>query len=576
LTIGQGAFNLQRVTLKQVPPAAEDSSAVRRISRSSVTILLLLTSVAVARVLATYTTFNQTYDEPFHIAAGMEWLEKGTYTSELQHPPLARVAVALGPYLSGLRWPGSPITNPDWRGVGTVILTAHGNYLRNLTLARIGTLPFLVLACVVVFLWAHRWFGKVAAMFALLLFGSLPPILGHAGQATTDMAVAATVAAGLYMFVRWLEQPDGLRTGLLGIAFGAAVASKFSAIAFLPACVGVAAVYLAIVNRRLLLVRPLRWKRHVFRFLLAMLMALTFVWGTYRFSVRPLSPLQGAHRRIDQWMNDSWLRRAAYRAVETPLPLLEVYDGVQAVRIHDEIGHDSYLLGEYRKTGWWYYFPVVLAVKTPIGFLLLCAGGLAAAFLKSAAGSWQRHLTAIFPIVILLVCMPSRINIGVRHILAIYPSLAVLGGYGAARLVKDRRRWVPALGLLLVIWAVADSVAAHPDYLAYFNPIASAHPENVLCETDLDWGQDLFRLGGRLRALGVTRITIRYYGTAPLEAAGLPPHEELSPTVPASGYVAISVRDLKLEQAKDGSFDWLKRYQPFERVGRSIFLYDLP
>jgi hypothetical protein len=186
-------------------------------------------------------------------------------------------------------------------------------------------------------------------------------------------------------------------------------------------------------------------------------------------------------------------------------------------------------------------------------------------------------LTAIFPIVILLVCMPSNINIGVRHILAIYPPLAVLGGYGAARLVKDgKRRWIPAVGLLLVAWAAADSVVAHPDYMAYFNPIASAHPENVLCESDLDWGQDLFRLAGRLRALGVARITMRYYGTAPLEVAGLPPHQELSPTVPASGYVAVSAYYLGLEHAKDGSYDWLKRYQPLERVGRSIFLYDIP
>jgi hypothetical protein len=377
LTIGQGAFNLQRVTLKPVPPAAEDSSAVRRISRSSAAILLLLTSVAVVRLLPTYTTFNQTYDEPFHIAAGMEWLDKSSYTYEIGHPPLARVAIALAPYLSGLRWPDSPLTYPDWRAVDDVILSAHGNYLRNLTLARIGTLPFLVLACVVVFLWAHRWFGTVSAVFALLLFVCLPPILGHAGLATTDMPVAATVAAALYTFIRWLEQPDWLRTGLLGVAFGAAVACKFSAVAFLPACVGVAVVYLAITKRRLLLVRPRRWKWHLFRFALAILVALVFVWGTYRFSMRPLSPLQGAHRRIDKWMDDSWVRRAVYQAVEIPLPALDFYDGVQAVRIHNKIGHDGYLLGAYRKTGWWYFFPVVLAVKTPIGFLLLAGARLA-------------------------------------------------------------------------------------------------------------------------------------------------------------------------------------------------------
>ena len=74
------------------------------------------------------------------------------------------------------------------------------------------------------------------------------------------------------------------------------------------------------------------------------------------FSVRPLSPLQGAHRRIDQAMNDSWLRRAVYSAVETPLPRLDFYDGVQYVRMYQQRGFESYLLGEYRKTGWWYFF----------------------------------------------------------------------------------------------------------------------------------------------------------------------------------------------------------------------------
>jgi len=562
--------------LKQVPRAAEDSSAVRRISRSSAAILLLFTLIAVIRLFPTYTIFNQTYDEPFHIAAGMEWWDKGAYTYHLLHPPLARVAVALGPYLSGLRWPGSPVTYEDWRGTGSVILTERGNYLRNLALARIGILPFLVLACVVVFLWAHRWFGKLAAVFALLLFTCLPPILGHAGLATTDMPVAATVAASLYLFVLCLEQPDWPRTGLLGIAFGAAVASKFSAIAFLPACLGVAAVYLAIVKRQFLFVRPLRWKRHLFQFALAMFVAVTCVWGAYRFSMRPISPLQGSHRSIDKRTNDTWLRHAAYRAVETPIPLLDVYDGVRAVRILDENGHDSYLLGEYRRTGWWYFFPVVLAVKTPIGFLLLSAAGLAAVFLKTNVSSWQRHLTAIFPIVILLVCMTSNNNTSVRHILPIYPPLAVLGGYGAARLVERASAWMPAVGLLLVAWVAVDSVVAHPDYMAYFNPIASAQPENVLCETDLDWGQDLFRLAARLRSLGATRVTMKYYGTTPLEVAGLPPHQELSPVVPATGYIAISIRDLELEHAKDGSYDWLARYQPLERVGRSIFLYSIP
>ena len=43
------------------------------------------------------------------------------------------------------------------------------------------------------------------------------------------------------------------------------------------------------------------------------------------------------------------------------------------------------------------------------------------------------------------------------------------------------------------------SLAAHPDYLAYFNALAGDDPERIVVDSDLDWGQDIKRLGQRLR-----------------------------------------------------------------------------
>src|SRR5438093_2328745 len=63
--------------------------------------LLVLTGVA--RIVSTYHVFNQTADEPASLAPGLEWLERGTYKIDPIHPPLARIAIALGPYLSGAR-----------------------------------------------------------------------------------------------------------------------------------------------------------------------------------------------------------------------------------------------------------------------------------------------------------------------------------------------------------------------------------------------------------------------------------------------------------------------------------------
>src|SRR5258708_37050421 len=116
------------------------------------------------------------------------------------------------------------------------------------------------------------------------------------------------------------------------------------------------------------------------------------------------------------------MRRADEGVVETPLPLIDFYEGVRAqtVRTYRKFGYDSYLLGEYRNNGWWYFFPVVLAVKTPIGFLILSVGGIAAVFLKTNSGSWPRRLTAIFPVVIPLVCLRSRIEPSGRRIFSNY------------------------------------------------------------------------------------------------------------------------------------------------------------
>ena len=54
-------------------------------------------------IAATYDVFSITFDEPAHIAAGMQLLDKDEFTYEPLHPPLARVAAALGPYLAGYR-----------------------------------------------------------------------------------------------------------------------------------------------------------------------------------------------------------------------------------------------------------------------------------------------------------------------------------------------------------------------------------------------------------------------------------------------------------------------------------------
>jgi len=114
-------------------------------------------------IVSTYGRMSQTWDEPNHIATGVEWLQDGTYLMWTENPPLARVAVALGPYLVGARFAGAGHTKSDiettrglaW-GLGNYLLYGTGSYQRQLALARAGTLPFFFLAAAVLWFWLGR------------------------------------------------------------------------------------------------------------------------------------------------------------------------------------------------------------------------------------------------------------------------------------------------------------------------------------------------------------------------------------------------------------------------------------
>jgi hypothetical protein len=138
------------------------------------------------------------------------------------------------------------------------------------------------------------------------------------------------------------------------------------------------------------------------------------------------------------------------------------------------------------------------------------------------------------------------------------------------------------IGSGLLTWQLAASLAAHPDYLASFNAFAGRHPERITVDSDLDWGQDLWRLRDRLREVGARKVTLGYWGGG-TDGQGLPPTERLLPYHPAEGWVAISEKtfrtvgenDRRAIGARVGAFDWLEPY-PYERVGTSIRLYDIP
>lgn len=544
---------------------------------------LLLALIAVARIVSTYHVFSQSTDEPDHVGPGMEWLQYGTYTFEPLHPPLARVAVSLGPYLAGLRI-------KDHRNLWTEaneLFQLNGRYLHNLALARSGILPFFLLAVWVVWSWARTRYGEASALIAVFLFTTTPIILGHAGMATTDMPEVATFVLAVLACVKFLETPTFALAAVVGATGALAVIAKFSGVVFL-----IASYVFLLLSRWLLSSRkkqepnPTRRLRWAAMIMVAAAAGFLVIWAGYRFSLSAATtPAERPHYTIDQMIGTKGaLHDAAYKIAELPfIPAPAFFQGLAKVRYKNFTGHRSYLLGEVRQTGWWYFFPVAVAVKSTIPFLILAF--LGAYYLCRSAWvkrDWILAAPIVISVAVLLVCMRSHINIGVRHILPIYPLLAIAGGVATWRLWNNKNyKYVVRLFVAtLLVWQLVASVRTHPDYLAYFNEFAAAHPEKVLIDSDLDWGQDLLRLSTALHDRHIDRVSIAYAGSKNLDLNnfGLPEFHVLPPHQPATGWIAISFLCLKVGELGEpiDSYSWLKRYKPVARIGHSMLLYYIP
>jgi hypothetical protein len=134
-------------------------------------------------------------------------------------------------------------------------------------------------------------------------------------------------------------------------------------------------------------------------------------------------------------------------------------------------------------------------------------------------------------------------------------------------------RTLGAVALLAaLLWQLSPLWRAWPDYLPYFNE-AVAHPERVLVDSDLDWGQDLHRLEVRVAELGIGHLSLAYRGTADLRREPLPQVYILPPHERVTGWVAVS----QLARTRNPTdYGWLDAYTPVERIGKTIDLYYVP
>jgi hypothetical protein len=550
----------------------------------------------VASILITHVTLlgwqayrdSPTWDEVGHFAAGLDHWANGRSDLYCVNPPLVRL-VALFP--EGCRYSGvNPqvfrdnillVGRPEF-GTGVVLAAHYGpDYFFRMTTARWACIPFSIVGAGVCFVWARELWGRAAGLVALTLWSFCPNVLAHAHLITPDAGAAALGVSAAYLFWRWLRNPGWAAAAVAGAVLGLAQLTKTTWLMLFALWPLLWLLYRWLEPRAATRAGP-GFAGQLLQLGVLLLLAMSVLnlgygfegsfkpLGSYRFVSRSLSGGPPRSTVPGNRFTSSWLGTV-------PVPVPENYvKGIDIQKSDFERKMPSYLRGEWRLGGWWYYYLYALLNKVPIGtWMILVLAFAVSLFLRGYSAPLRDELVLWLPIVAVMVLVSSQtgFNHHLRYVLPIFP-FAFIWMSKVARSVELRQWPVVCLGGLALAGSVVSSLLVHPHSLSYFNELAGG-PENGhrhLANSNTDWGQDLLYLKRWLDRHPEARaepLSLAY--DLPLidpRMAGI--EHRRAPADPQPGWHAISVNHL---HRRDGAYDYFLELEPAARAGYSINIY---
>ena len=568
-------------------------------------------------LIAVFSILNDTFitDEPPHIAAGYSYLTQKDMRLNPEHPPFLKDIAAFPLLFLDLNF---PLQHPAWLqednpfwwhqfDLGGEFLYRSGNNPDQiLILTRLPMILILILLGFYIFKWARELFGNKTALLALFLFSFSPTFLAHGRLVTTDVGAAAGVFIATYYFIKALKTPSKKNIILAGISFGLAELCKFSVILLIP--------FFAILALIWWLIKLGTWKSALKILILVFIIGYLLIWPVYQYHVWNYPPERQA--RDTEFLLGStpfpFLRETLIWASTKPVlrPFAEYFLGLALVFQRATGGNTTYFLGEVSAAGWKNYFPTVYLIKEPLTFHILTLIALLYVLwlIIIKRPFWQNALHRIkdwiknhfpeFSMIIFLAIywftsIIGALNIGVRHILPVFPFTYILVCLQISKWVKKIpkifwRKMGISFVLILLGFYIISSLLVWPFYLTYFNEIAGG-PKNgykYAVDSNYDWGQDLKRLKKWVDENKIKKIYIDYFG------GGNPEYylkekyvswwgDRNKKDLPRGSYLAVSATLLQGGRGisapgfdqPTGYYRWLDDYQPITRIGNSIFVY---
>ena len=539
---------------------------------------------------------TQTWDEGIHISAGYSYLTLGDYSWNVEHPPLVKIISALPLLRLHLKVPATVVEGkrPDQVHFGIDTLYNNRAPADSILIAARGpNILLTLLFLVAVAWWTRRRFGPAAGLLAVILCAFDPNLIAHGRYVTTDFPITVFYFFSCMLWVEYLEDGGFRRLLLAAFTIALAMVIKFSAVLLIPTLIALYAICWVQRPGSFPLARAAIAAGVV---LGAVVLVVTIVYWPetvrcWKTAVTPLATVADRENltgrilfRLGRWFH---------------LPAHRFLFGLNAVASHNAGGHASYLLGMRSEQGWWYYFPVVFAVKSTMA-ALAAAALLMALGVWMAAGVWiaakpiSRRVLSTFraippiaiglflpPVLYFAISMTGGINIGMRHILPVYPFLYV-GAAAALAHFGGRAHWARYGMVALGALQIAECASIAPDYLAFFNALAGGPgkgPE-YLVDSNIDWGQDAKKLVHWLDQHGTRRTRVLYFGNAQLRYYGV---EELGFPAPLDqqgwdeidDFAVASVTPLYGVYIPLANLAQLRLRQPIAKIGWSMYVYDL-
>jgi 4-amino-4-deoxy-L-arabinose transferase-like glycosyltransferase len=555
---------------------------------------LIAAHIALAAITAAGASV--TVDEAGHIASGVAHHQHGTFASYRVNPPLARWIATL-PVVAFQSPPAIPpvADEPGRRpegGYGAALATMLGaGYPSVVFVARLANILWSAVGLWLVFVLGRRAFGVPGALLGATVYAFDPNLLAHAALLTSDTPASVAILASTWALLRYLRAPTLASALACGALLGLAMLTKFSALVLYPAWLGI-----GIVAALRSTDAPRRRAAHGLVIAITSLIVLDAGYGFVGVGERLES-----HRFVSATFAGPTSggapgnRFAGSLLGRVPVPLPRDYVlGVDLQRRDFEGALRSYLDGRWYGRGFWYYYLYALLLKTPLGVLALALWSAVRAARRAIADHrpavWRQYLRAppllVIPLAFFVfVSSQTGFSHHLRYVLPVLPFLALgVGALGPLLAVRGPRTIIVAC----LAASVASVVTLVPNQLSFFNSIGGGwkHGDEHLVDSNIDWGQDLGRLARWYRAhRDEVPLHVAYFGGVDPHIVGL--EYTLPPLEPTAGRFALSVNFVRGMQfhavngaghrvlVKEGSYAYFQHWEPTERIGTSIRLYEV-